>query len=156
MRVPASDVSIGRLSTQGKRFALRSVAGSANLDVKATIDLDHMLFSAEQRNLSVEQARGVLERLIVFAGDGQLRPETAASSALGARKLQGPAGEMSIEALETVVDSLNLQAEAGVLSLHLVAGVDVGRVFECRSTFDPADQGHPRAEVLFLCTESLF
>jgi hypothetical protein len=147
MRVPASDVSIGRLSTQGKRFALRSVAGSANLDVEATIDLDHMLISAEQRNLSVEQARGVLERLIVFAGDGQLRPEPAASSALGARKLQGPA--VSIEALETVVDSLNLQAEAGVLSLHLVAGVDVGRVFECRSTFDPADQGHPRAEALF-------
>jgi len=38
-----------------------------------------------------------------------------------------------------------------VLTRYLIgrAGVDAERVSECRSTFDPADQGHPRAEVLF-------
>jgi hypothetical protein len=38
-----------------------------------------------------------------------------------------------------------------ILTRYLIerAGVDADRVSECRSTFDPKDKGHPRAEVLF-------
>jgi hypothetical protein len=38
-----------------------------------------------------------------------------------------------------------------ILIAYLIerGGVDPARITECRSTFDPTDQGNPRAEVVF-------
>jgi hypothetical protein len=39
----------------------------------------------------------------------------------------------------------------GLIIAYLIEreGVDPARITECRSTFDPTDQGNPRAEVVF-------
>ena len=121
IRVPGSDVSIGRLAAQAERLAVRSEDGRASLDLNAAIDLDGVEIAAEQRNIRVKQARGAIERLLVTSGDGLLRVETAASSALAAGQARGPRGEMAIDGLEAQVDALDLEVQARALSLQLVA-----------------------------------
>ncbi|MGB5737535.1 MAG: DUF748 domain-containing protein [Thiohalocapsa sp.] len=143
IQVPASDVSIGSLSARGERFALRSEDGRADLDSKAAIDLDGMLISAQQRSLRIKQARGSLERLFVTAGDGLLRLEMAGSNALGASDAKGPSGEMAIEALEARVDDLALEAQAGALSVQLVAS-GKGKAF---SGLAHAAEGRPQMQI---------
>lgn len=129
IRVPDSDVNIDRLVARGERLELRSEAGSATLELNTRIGLDGVEIAAKQRSISVTQAQGAIERLLVTSGDGLLRVESSASSTLTAGKARGPRGEMAIDGLEARVDDLDLEARASALSLQLSGG-GTGDAFE--------------------------
>jgi len=86
------------------------------------------------------KALAVKNRLVRSDTDNRQRPGAGSGAA--------PA---SIDALdEQVLQQLAVERQRK-LTQHLIerAGVDAARLSECRSTFDPKDQGHPRAEVRF-------
>ena len=119
--VPSSDIKVARLKSRGGSFSLQSTGGQVELDLKTSSDLFDIQIDVNERRINIERLQNLLERLNVTSGQGRLAVDMAVSHSLVAGTAVGPRGEMKIDALETKVGKLGLQAQTGAISLQLTA-----------------------------------
>ena len=120
----ASDTNIDRLTADAENFRLQSIEGRVELGLTASIDLSDTDISANQRRLTIERWKGLLDSLRLASGQGQLEVSATGSSSLAAGTASGPRGEMGIDELGAEIDQLELQAKTGAIALRLAT---VGR-----------------------------
>jgi peptidoglycan hydrolase-like protein with peptidoglycan-binding domain len=121
IRLPDSDVGVGSVRLDADELVLESRDGTATLDAALRLDLDAIAVAAGEGGALVEHWRTLVERVAMRAGEGRLHVETSGEVALSAGKINGPAGEMSAQALGFRLGGLDLNTSGDGLSVELAA-----------------------------------
>ncbi|WP_342450180.1 DUF748 domain-containing protein [Thiorhodococcus minor] len=121
IRLPASDLSVGRIRLDSDAFVLQSQDGKAGLEATLRLELDAIEVATERGGARVEQWRGGVERFSVTTGNRVLHLVTNGDGALESGSLKGPDGAMSVRTLGVQVNGLELEISPGGLSLQLAA-----------------------------------
>ena len=119
--VPASDVKVERLHSQGESLSLQSTDGKLEFALKTRTDLSNIQVDVAEQQLKLERLQSDLEHLNLVSGQGRLQVEMASSDSVVAGSSKGPNGELKVGSLNSKLNQFDLQAQAGAIALQ-VAG----------------------------------
>jgi peptidoglycan hydrolase-like protein with peptidoglycan-binding domain len=119
--VPASEVKVGRLRSNGESLSLQSAGGKLDLALKTDTDLSDIQIGVNEKNIKVERLQSTLEQLNIVSGEGKLSLDLVGSNALVSGSLNGPNAEVKVAESNDKIKQLGLQVQSGAVSLKLIA-----------------------------------
>jgi len=116
--VPASDVKVERLHSQGESLSLQSNDGKFEFALKAQTELSNIQVGVDERVIKVERLQSDLEHLKLSSGQGHLALDLAGSNTLTSGSSKSPIGQLQVDSLASHMAQFALQVQTGAITLQ--------------------------------------